>query len=332
MTKHIYAYSGAHDDVIRQFEMDNKPPLPFCAEKDTLRKLVQYALKMAFYDFNFRTLKKEKSKNGNLLDEKYREWEARKKEALRQMSKEEKADQEAPSVTMYLMERLGKPFEERFITYFTQAPLSENEFETWHNETCQLFLNNLDGNDGNNAHFKIYRNLNYGKAQKIVNMMFKHLYCFHSSEDWKTRWEPYFRHCHVTLDNFTLEWFKREIPPHQRINSWSNLVYREKPVDINDYLFYQTSIRKFFSCQEENSVYHHVTPFQAEFYIWPQIQLQLAAEAFIFELNPKKYKGKETAPTDARAGIADLSVDDLLKQATHEIREYELREYEKMCK
>lgn len=319
MEENAKAYSGVHSDVIRKFEMKNKPDIAFVSEEKNLRELVRYALKMAFNDFNFRTLHKIDAKE---FDRIYKAWESIRLEELRRMSPEERKDKE-PSITKYLMERLGKPFENRFISYFTGAPLAKEDFDAWHHETCKMFLDKLNGEDGNKDRFPIYKDLKYGKAQKIVNMMFKHLYCFQSKEDWETKWEPYFEHCHVTMDNFTLEWFKRNVSPFQRVESWSKLEYLDDTEDKNGYLFYQTKIRKFFADQPKDSIYRKVTPFQAEFYIWPEIQLRLAAEAFIIELNPEEYKGKETTPTKQRAVIGKLSVDELIAKVNHEIQEYE---------
>ena len=115
----------------------------------------------------------------------------------------------------------------------------------------------------------------YGKAQKIVNMMFKHLYCLNGADAYK----DYFKYCHMVLDNFTLEWFKREVG-EKRIVSWSNLIYKEPFADHNDYMFYQEKIRKYFMpTTSSKHTYIGLTPFQAEFYIWPEIQLHLATEA-----------------------------------------------------
>ena len=312
MTDLMRVYSGDHDAVIRQFEMDNRPALVFCAEEATLRELVRYALTMAFNDFNFRTLHKEKThRNADAVEEAYNAWAKTAK---------------LPTITKYLMERLGTDFEDRFVSYFQGPAPDEREFDRWHQETCQMFLDNLDGKGKYAGFVKIYQDLKYGKAQKIVNMMFKHLYCFQSEGDWATRWDPYFRHCHVTLDNFTLEWFKRQIPPYCRIESWSNLEYCEEPVDQNDYLFYQRHIRKFFAAQEKGSAFSDVTPFQAEFYVWPEIQLHLAAEAFLFELNPDKYKGKKKEFADRRSEIIKLPVDELVAAVKNEIQKYQSRQ------
>lgn len=49
-------------------------------------------------------------------------------------------------------------------------------------------------------------NMTYGQAQKIINMAFKYLYCCkHDSE-----MEERFKACHMPLDSFSLEWFKRK--------------------------------------------------------------------------------------------------------------------------
>ena len=50
-------------------------------------------------------------------------------------------------------------------------------------------------------------NITYGQTQKIVNMAFKYLYClFYKYGKLK---EGQFADCHMPLDSFSLEWFKR---------------------------------------------------------------------------------------------------------------------------
>lgn len=319
MTVFYPKYSGEHDDVIREFEMNDKPSdIAFDSQNEEFRELVRYALRKAFNDFNFRTLTKEKS-----FDAVYKKWDAQQREMLK-MKKKGDSQKEVPSVTGYLVERLGKPFEDRFVQYFTNAPLSREAFDDWHHQTCKMFLDQLNGKNSESvASQPIYTNLKYGKAQKIVNMMFKHLYCF-NSQVWKDKWDPYFQFCHVTLDNFTLTWFEREVCPHHRIESWSNLDFAGNAVDINNYTFYLEHIRKFFDKQklDAQSPYREVTPFQAEFYIWPDIQLRLAAEALFFELKPEKYKGKGKAAKDNKSALMKLDLLDLLDDLRKSLYDY----------
>lgn len=51
-------------------------------------------------------------------------------------------------------------------------------------------------------------NITYGQAQKIINMAFKYLYClYYKYGELK---EEQFADCHMPLDSFSLEWFKRK--------------------------------------------------------------------------------------------------------------------------
>ena len=321
MTTTTNAYNGSHNACIRQFEMKDKPEYRFCAEEDILRILVRYALVKAFNDFNFRTLDTAKTYKAT-----YEAWAQQRKDLRRQQPWGHKTIEE-PSVTRYLMERLGNAFEDRFLDYFTHDPLTEEDFDDWHHTTCQMFLDNLNSEGDAYRHLpELYTNLAYGKAQKIVNMMFKHLYCFDSKEPWDDKWELYFRPCHVTLDNFTLVWFERKVVP-QRIESWSNLVYAGDSVDTNNYRFYLQHIRNFFAREKKDpaSLYANVTPFQAEFYIWPEIQLRLAAEGFLFELKPEAYKGMGRKPQEEKMKLLKLPIEDLIQRVQDTIKEYRPR-------
>lgn len=93
---------------------------------------------------------------------------------------------------------------EKLKAYFhkEKAPLTEEEFDQIHDELCQLWCKEFESlGDGKLG--------TYGKAQKIVNMSFKYLYCCDNAENYR----DYFKYCHMPLDSFTLEWFKRERYP-----------------------------------------------------------------------------------------------------------------------
>ena len=80
--------------------------------------------------------------------------------------------------------------------YFTGAvPENTKDFDKKHNEMCKAWQ----------KEFSLPALKTYGKAQKIVNMSFKYLYC--CEEDSKN---DYFKYCHMPLDSIILEWFKRE--------------------------------------------------------------------------------------------------------------------------
>ena len=88
-----------------------------------------------------------------------------------------------------------------------RTDFSEEAFDTWHAGSCKAVLDVLQEYYTNND--KDGSDVQYGKAQKIVNMTMKGLYCLKDAEK-KNR---YFEHCHIALDSFTLEWFKRNVIP-----------------------------------------------------------------------------------------------------------------------
>lgn len=180
----------------------------------------------------------------------------------------------------------------------------EKEFDKWHNDACKAVLEVLQDYYTNNNGTKV----EYGKAQKIVNMTMKGLYCLKDA-DQKDR---HFEHCHIPLDSFTLEWFKRAIVEQEglskgKVDSWSTLQYGEinKPTymvtrkktdetenqdnteadrdassqEYYTYNYIVNRIRDYFDDTNKNNPYKGLTPFQAEFYIWQEIQLHLATEA-----------------------------------------------------
>lgn len=76
------------------------------------------------------------------------------------------------------------------------APKGEKAFDNFHNSFCNIWCDAFKGSNLGT----------YGKAQKIVNMTFKYLYC---CDDFRTTKEEHFAYCHMPLDSYTLEWFKR---------------------------------------------------------------------------------------------------------------------------
>lgn len=177
-----------------------------------------------------------------------------------------------------MLEKLEKKecgFLAAFKKYFEEAPAkSQNDFDDWHHKMCEKFCACFNDN---------FENLQYGKAQKIVNMTFKNIYCLKGAE----KKEDYFEQCHMPLDSLTLEWVYRTMKPtngkkytREKIPAWSKLCYdssKENTAKL-DYISIQEDIRKHF----ENS--NEWTPLKAEFVIWPQIQLELAAEGLFNQL------------------------------------------------
>lgn len=152
------------------------------------------------------------------------------------------------------------------IKYFSEekAPDSEPAFDVFHELLCQKWYQMFEDSEIGT----------YGKAQKIVNMSFKYLFC---CEDARTKYKDHFKYCHMPLDSFTLEWYKREIIP-EKVAVWSNL-------DLSSYRIIQDNIRKYVNKTGN-------TPLEQEFIEWPKIQMALAAEGFLFglegDLTPEK--------------------------------------------
>lgn len=171
----------------------------------------------------------------------------------------------------------------------------EKAFDGFHALACETVLDFLTEQRYEPKH------ITYGKAQKVVNMTFKHIYCLDGAyikEDW-------FIPCHIALDSFTLEWFCRNIKGITKgcVDSWSALqnvaeeipnlpkgyagmkMYsktvgkEDKTTQILKYYTYSqivSLIRSYFAGEHP---FKGLCPLQAEFYIWPEIQLHLAAEA-----------------------------------------------------
>lgn len=161
--------------------------------------------------------------------------------------------------------------------YILQTPNEENQdsFDEKHEKWCKEFTTSC----GEEADFIA----TIGKAQKVINMAFKYFYCCQDADEHKHA----FQYCHMPLDSLTLEWVYRKVKPtngekytRNNIPAWSKLCYdsSKENASILSYKSIQEDIRKHF----ENST--EWTPLTAEFVIWPQIQLELAAEGLFNQL------------------------------------------------
>ena len=170
--------------------------------------------------------------------------------------------------------------------YFSNnQPTNVSEFDKIHSELCDLVILLFKENN--------YEDIKYGQAQKIVNMAFKYLYCFDDAP------KEYFEFCHMPLDSFTLEWIYRYVLSENKdykkgkIDYWSKLEKtKNDEVDYKGadgkmyypYDFYVKKVRDYL--ENPPKEYNGWTPLQLEFKIWPEIQMDLAAEAFWSALNP----------------------------------------------
>ena len=222
----------------------------YSLSKQKRKDAVKKALSQALSDFNFRTLKPILRDDKKVVD----------------VAKEDKNRK----VSDFLIEQLEwsnddkKSFIEKFVEYFDNYSEDRTNFEKWHEERCGQFLSVVN---------VYYENVEYGKAQKIVNMMFKYLYCM----DWDdVDYEKCFQHCHMAIDSYILDWYNNQKIGSEKItNSWSNLgkekykkiqdSIREKLTEGCEYTKYKFGKKR---TKSKERIELDKTPIKAEFVIW----------------------------------------------------------------
>ena len=194
-------------------------------------------------------------------------------------------------------------FVDKIEKYFNEPVRDQKDYDVWHNECCKLFIDCMNQ--------KIKKSETYGKAQKIVNMTMKTVYCLEGAKKFADL--GYFDYCHMPLDSITLDWFRltvaRDWFNKNRAKSaqirygteggplpkWGNIDFLSGSISYKfsdyegnvalrikknsyHYMFFVTLIREFFKKGNVNNVHDGLTPFQAEFYIWPEWQWKTAAK------------------------------------------------------
>lgn len=211
---------------------------------------------------------------------------------------------------------LAPNFVDKFCEYFSKSPKKQSEYDEWHHEMCKMFIAKIEA-----AKIKVPET--YGKAQKIVNMTMKTIYCLDGAKEKDE--EGYFDYCHMPLDSITIEWFRNKLakewynlerPGSKRIKisldggplpKWSNITFVEDALkhkysdyDNNTalrldaknqkyhYMFFVTMIREYFKSENKCNNYYGLTPFKAEFYIWPEMQYEIAVKNLLKQDLPSK--------------------------------------------
>lgn len=140
--------------------------------------------------------------------------------------------------------------------YRRDIPKTQDEFNEKHSHMCTEFLECL------NAELDKHRvaKQKYGKAQKIINMTFKYLFCFEDAS------AEHFQFCHMPLDSYLLNWYKSEVNS-DKIPAWSNL-------DEIQYTDICGRIREHIKNQqlykEDESIQKADTILECEFLIWQE--------------------------------------------------------------
>ena len=144
---------------------------------------------------------------------------------------------------------------------YMHSPLrNKNDFDKWHHNKCLFFINEFNNITNNKV------KIEYGKAQKIINVAFKYIYSLDGADNKL----DYFEYCHMVLDRYTYSegFYKKEIAQRGgKLDSWSNLDYKT-------YIKIQDNIRNYL-VSSQNTVYRDsnnnpLTAFEAEFYIFAE--------------------------------------------------------------
>ena len=86
--------------------------------------------------------------------------------------------------------------------YFTgNESYDQNKFDSFHHERCEKFMQ-----DFNSISTEGFVKINYGSAQKMVNMLFKYLACFSDYEQNADK----FVFCHIPIDNYIMKALKEK--------------------------------------------------------------------------------------------------------------------------
>ncbi len=125
----------------------------------------------------------------------------------------------------------------------------KQDFDKWHKETCEMFLNSFNNEVLNGR----YKPIAFGKAQKIVNMTLKYLSTCDNSSDY----EQHFKNAHIALDSNILDWYYKNVRKNVNVADhkiWSNLSYEEYMEIQNDFRNY-FAIRNKIPFAEEWSIF-----------------------------------------------------------------------------
>ena len=130
-----------------------------------------------------------------------------------------------------------------FIENSPWAISNQTDFDKWHEDTCVDYCKHMNSQG---FPFK----MTYGRAQKVLNMTFKYLYC---TTAYKAEVESIAPFLHMTLDGYTLRWYKEIVIDYinkncsekvkkNMISEWSKMDNEE---GRRKYIQIQIDIRKY---------------------------------------------------------------------------------------
>lgn len=193
-----------------------------------------------------------------------------------------------------------------------------SDFDKMHEDLCGSLIKNFSDKNVD---------VSYGQAQKLINMAFKYLYCIYYKFGKLEEHRALFDACHMPLDSFSLEWFKRYVSTTKdekfweerkfkkgSVGSWSSMKYENYEDNEGDKYGYETYVKYIRKYREKEGI----VPLELDFIVWPKMQKIMAAEAFIKAFEEDDDNWVKNAIDDETYDIKSL--DEILKKRLHKIR------------
>lgn len=133
-----------------------------------------------------------------------------------------------------------------------------SNFDAWHEKACDDYCLDM------NQKFKGFK-MTVGRAQKVINMTFKYLYC---TAAYRGDVEKIVGKLHMALDKYTLKWYKDNLVKYGQkgaVPEWSKIDYYPDYKNIKETIFDYFQ-KKPSDYQDANG--NDLPPFLAEFIIW----------------------------------------------------------------
>lgn len=142
---------------------------------------------------------------------------------------------------------------DQLVIYFSQPAKSREEFGNWHKEMCEEICRRFSALPG--------IEIKHGKAQKLLNITFKQLYCFADAESKA----DHFKYCHIPIDNNIITWCENNAGITPPPTAWSFMSY-------SDYSKFEDSLYSWLN-SKDNTKYRTAdgipcSPLQLDFIAW----------------------------------------------------------------
>ena len=142
---------------------------------------------------------------------------------------------------------------DQIVYYFSQPAKNKDEFDRWQKDLCEEICRRFSAIPD--------IELKFGKAQKLVNITFKCLYCFPDADSKS----DHFKYCHIPIDNNVIDWCNNNLNISSSPTVWSFMEY-------SDYQRFEDSL--YLWLNSNNNTYYRDsdgTPYsllQLDFIAW----------------------------------------------------------------